>query len=136
MDALRQAIYDTLVADSSITNNLAAYRSAYAISDGHEIPQDFPTPAVVYDIVSNVRSDTKNTHGFDIIVQIDCVGTINDSMVTLADNVVTLLHDNLITVTGYDTVMAIADGPVSDFSEDGFTTLTVNVRYIIDKTDS
>lgn len=111
MDAIRQAIYTKMAADSTLTTALSTYRSTYAIVDGFNPPDDMQVPFVVYDVMEdrNIYSKTDTLR----VVRVDfriVTSTLSDPT-TIAERIRTLFHRVAITVSGWTNIITEVIGP-------------------------
>lgn len=131
MDALRQAIYDTLAADGTLTGYLAAYRSDYAIVDGYELPADMESPAILYEVVGDTNADTKNGNMRVVIVDFTIFTGTSDDPVTVAERVRTLFHRVSITVSGWTNIITNVVGPVQGAQDDSTKTANLSIEFTL-----
>jgi hypothetical protein len=135
MNELREAIYDLLAADGTLTSALGTYRSAPAIFDGFipgNLPQtDAALPLVLYDLVAvNVR-DTKSGEIKDIIVNFEVETSAASDPGTVADRIRTLLHGQAVTISGWDNIITIVNGPVTGQFDDEVKVLILTVTFTL-----
>lgn len=131
MDVLRQAIYDKMAADGTLTGLLAAYRGDYAIVDGYAVPEDMETPLVLYEVVADNNLYTKQ--GTCRIVNVDFTiftGT-SDDPITVAERIRTLFHRVAITVSGFTNIKTEVTGPVQGVQDDGTKTNFLSIEFTL-----
>jgi hypothetical protein len=131
MDALRQAIYDALAADGTLTGYLAAYRSDFAIVDGYEIPMDMETPAILYEVIADTNFDSKTGRVRVIVVDFTIVTGTSDDPVTVAERVRTLFHRVSITVSGWTNIITEVNGPVQGVQDDSTKTANLSIEFTL-----
>jgi len=131
MDALRQAIFDTLNADGTLTTALATYRTEAAIVDGYRIPEDMEVPLVQYSIVADTNFDSKSTTMRVITVDFDIITSVNDDPITVAERVRTLLHRVALTVTGWTNIVTEVNGPVEGRFDEHMKTAELTVEFTL-----
>ena len=112
MDALRQGIYDALVASSDVTGAVAAYRGGYAIVDGFFVPKDMEVPCIAYEVVADRNGDTKTGRVRSISVDISVITSVNSDPAVLAEYVRTVFHRQTITVNGWTNIVTEVTGPI------------------------
>jgi hypothetical protein len=133
MDALRQAIYDTLNADGTLTALLSTYGSGGdpTIVDGYYAPEDMELPIIKYSVIADDNNDTKTTTMRIIVVDFEIMTSTADDPVTIAERIRTLLHRVAITVSGWTNLVTEVQGPIEgDF--DNFTkTALLSVEFTL-----
>lgn len=131
MDALRQGIYDVLAGDGILTGYLAAYRGDYAIVDGYELPADMESPAVLYEVISDLNADTKNGNIRVITVDFTIYTGTSSDPVTVAERVRTLFHRQAITVSGWTNIITNVVGPVQGAHDDSIKTANLSIEFTL-----
>jgi hypothetical protein len=131
MDALRQGIYDTLVADGTLTSLIAAYRGDYAITDGYELPADMESPAILYEVISDLNADTKTGNIRVITVDFTIFTGTSDDPVTVAERVRSLFHRQSITVSGWTNIITNVVGPVQGAHDDSIKTANLSIEFTL-----
>jgi hypothetical protein len=131
MDALRQAIYDTLAADGTLTSLIASYRGDYAIVDGYTPPLDMEVPLIHYEIVSDDNFDSKTGRIRIIIADITVMTSTNSDPVTIAERIRTLLHRVAITVSGWTNIITEVNGPVQGVQTESTKTAILSVEFTL-----
>lgn len=131
MDALRQGIYDTLAGDGTLTGYLASYRGDYAIVDGYDLPDDMESPAILYEVISDVNSDTKTGNMRVIIVDFTVfTGTTSDP-VTICERIRTLFHRQAITVSGWTNIITNVFGPTQGTVNESVKTANLSIEFTL-----
>lgn len=116
MSAVTEAIYDTLVADSTVTNALTTFNSRAAIFSYRPVPREVLSPYIfIGESRADLHQDTFNTRGRMITHPIWLVFPRQASVASLdsvAERIRTLFHRNAaIVVSGFSTIEVIAEGP-------------------------
>jgi uncharacterized protein DUF3168 len=136
MNALTQAIFSTLVADSTLTGMVAAYAGGPAIITADPVPYDVPRPYVVTaQPLHDEPFDGKNvtlghTIRQDLRVVADATGS-SQLIDAIAERIRALLHRQSLTVTGYTMIVADVSGPVAAPSDPRIMMLVLTVRFVL-----
>lgn len=133
MDALRQAIYDTLAADGTLTALLSTYGSAAdpTIVDGYFAPEDMELPIIKYSVIADANNDTKTTTMRIIVVDFEITTSTAGDPVTIAERVRTLLHRIAITVSGWTNVVTEVQGPLEGSFDNHTKTALLSVEFTL-----
>lgn len=133
MDVLRQAIYDTLNADGTLTALLSTYGSAAdaTIVDGFFPPEDMELPIIKYSVIADANDDSKTTTMRVITVDFEIMTSTADDPVTIAERVRTLLHRVAITVTGWTNIVTEVNGPIEGSFDDHTKTALLSVEFTL-----
>ena len=131
MDVLRQGIYDVLAGDSTITNNIATYRSDYAIVDGYELPSDMESPAILYEVISDTNADTKTGSIRVIVVDFTVYTCTSTDPVTIAERIRALFHRQSITVSGWTNIITNVFGPTQGIINENVKTANLSIEFTL-----
>ncbi len=136
MNALTQAIYNTLKADSALAALLAPYNGGPAIITADPVPFDAPRPYVVTaQPMHDEALDGKNTtlgrtiHQ-DIRIVADATGS-SQLVGSIAERVRAVLHRQPLSVAGYSNIVTDASGPVQAPSDPRIMMLVLTVRFVL-----
>ncbi len=117
MSVITAAIYDRLAGDATLTGLLATYGDAPAVFTMDPAPGDATLPYIVTaGEVTQTPWDTKQTRGRELIRDVRCYAADNGSAETveaIAERVRALLHRHELSVSGYQTVVAECNGPIT-----------------------
>jgi len=136
MNALTQAIYSALAADSALGTMLATYSGSPAILTADPVPYDVPRPYVVTtQPLHDEPLDGKNTvlgHTIyqDLRVVADATGS-SQSIEAIAERVRALLHRQSLGVAGYTMIVADVSGPVAAPSDPRVMMLSLTARFVL-----
>jgi len=136
MNALTQAIYSTLAADSALSAMLASYGGGPAIITADPVPYDVPRPYVVTAQPLNDQPfDGKNTvlgHTIrqDVRVVADATGS-SQQIEAIAERVRALLHRQALAVAGFTMIVSDVSGPVAAPSDPRIMMLSLNARFVL-----
>lgn len=116
MSALTAAIHARLSADPVLVGLLATYRSQPAVFTVDPAPGDAHLPYIVSaGEVSTRPFDTKNSRGREIYRDVRCYTDATGSAVAveaIAEQVRVLLHRYILSVDGFEVIVAECMGPV------------------------
>ena len=132
--ALTTALYSLLVADAELIGQLDTFNGRPAIFTYQPVPQAVDGPYIVSaGNVSNNSFDTKTSTGRRITRDIRCYARDGGDAIpveTVADRVLTLLHRQDLTISGFKTIYIDASGPVT-FDEDGWYGRIVTAQFLL-----
>ncbi len=136
MNALTQAVYNLLQADSTLAGLLASYQGAPAIVTASPVPYGVPRPYLVTaQPLHDEAFDGKNTtlgriiHQ-DVRVVTDASGS-SQLIDAIAERVRSLLHRQSLAVAGYTMIVADVSGPVSAPSDPRVMMLALTARFVL-----
>lgn len=136
MSVFTQAIFNRLIADTSLTSKVAVYKGHPAVFTIDPVPANAVLPYVVVSgPTSDVPFDTKTTEGREMLVDVRCYTDDNGSKALveeIAERVRELFHRQKIEVTGYDNLITICNGPIF-MSEDGAYGMIVTIRFKLER---
>ncbi len=134
MSVQKQALYDVLAEDATLTGYLTTYRGDPAIFTTDPVPGDASMPYVVIGgPVSHSPFDTKTTLGREIRYDIRCYTDDTGSAMlvdSIAERARALLHREKPSVEGYNVLLAECAGPV-EIDEDKSYGRVVTVRLVM-----
>ena len=131
---IKKAIYDVLNADVTITAALAQYRSLPAIFTARIIPENCALPAILITQVSATPWGCRENRGSETMLDVDVYDDKDRSdkaLNTLVHNVWRALDRASLSVSGYDTVLCVADSPLQINDPDGFPGYVIRCRVVV-----
>ncbi len=134
MNAVTQAIYSLLAADSTLTALLSRFAGLPAIFSDPEIPRDASLPWLTLTLVTDVPDDTKTFEVRELIYDIGCWTRTQDGLKILdaiAERVRVLLHNTELTIEGWENYLTLAEGVIMGESDAEITGRIVSVRLNI-----
>lgn len=133
MNVTQDALFDTLVALSSLTSLLSTYQSVPAIFTRRPVPDSADYIYVtISDAVADEPWDTKTTTGRQALHDIGVYGAADGDPTNVqlaAELIRDALHRNPVTVSGYGNLIAVVSGPVTAPAEDDVYGRIVSVRF-------
>jgi hypothetical protein len=119
-----EAIYDELVADSTLTALLSTYESLPAIFTVDPAPGDADLPYIVISpITDQAPFDTKTSQGRIVRVDVRCYTEATGSAVdieAISERVRALLHRVSLTIDDHAWLWSLCFGPISADEEDAY----------------
>lgn len=144
MADLAGPIFTALSGDGTLTGLIGTYGGDPAIFTSNKVPFDAPLPRIWSPAnVATSNFDTLSTDGQDIFRDIMCYvkgagesGVDNDDALLeqIADRIKTVMHHNLLTITGYNNVITIATPPIVAPTDDTIDGRVISCRFIIQET--
>ncbi len=135
MSVLTAALYSRLAADSTLAALLATYGDAPAIFTTDPAPGDAVLPYIVTaGEVTQTAWDTKTTRGRMAVRDVRCYAADSGSAAAveaIAERVRALLHRHELVISGYTTVIADCNGPVTADEADAYgriVTVTLHIE--------
>lgn len=109
MNALLTAIHTLLSTDGTLIAKLSKFRGIPAVFTGADVPAAAITPYVWITVVADEPSDTKNSVGRELLIDVQVwfpdTASVKDLNVA-AERIRTLLHRAPLTITGYTNIIA------------------------------
>jgi len=131
---LTEALYDVLVGDAALGLLLATYDGLPAVFTVDPVPEGAELPFIVSaGHVTDVAFDTKTGKGREVWRDVRCYADADGSAITveaIAERVRKLLHREVISVTGFEMLVAECSGPIVADEPDAYGRV-VTVRYIL-----
>lgn len=131
---IKKAIYDVIEADGGVTGQLDVYDFGSgdepALFTSRIIPDDAPRKAIRIEQVDGAPWGVRAHRGAEAFVDVNVWGDKLQSekaLRTLADDVWRLLDRVTLSITGYDSVLCMADPPVQIEDDDDFPGMSSGV---------
>ena len=137
MNAIIKAIYNILVADETLATLLSNYNDLPAIFSDDIVPSDATPPWAHISITGDDPDDTITTFGRDVQAQVAVWLSASDGSkkaYAIAERARVLLHDQELSVDGFEYIFSIASGPIpNDSPDDEMIGRVVFLRVVVEE---
>ena len=137
---LTPAVYSRLAGDAELAALLATYKGAPAVFTSDPAPEDAALPYIVTaGQVGDTAFDTKTTRGRDVRRDVRCYAAATGSAVTveaIAERVRVLFHRHKLAVSGMETWIAEASGPIEADGDEAYGRIVTVRLAMIESSES
>ena len=137
MVGLRGAIFQKLIANENIANNVSEYLNYPAIFTVEPIPSEVDLPYVIVNPVSEIPNDTKTFDGREVLVDIRIYTEANGNLSvleSLVEEIYQEFHNEVITVDNFQNYLLRVVDVVNSDEEETYGRI-VSIRALFQKND-